>query len=403
MKTTLTIIIFSLFTFHSLAQQYGWVDMSSHVPATISNANLTDVSVVGESVWISTSNLGGVYRSSDGGNSFAFDSMAVGIQGLYRYPDGQRGWAVGGDWAYHTTDNGQNWTPVFIGSTLLSITFANDSVGYATGLNGTVFRTDNNGLTWALQSVPGNLNRDVFDAAFPDSLNPFKGYVCLANGISTIYSTTTGGANWNLVTLTMVTSCVIDFDFIDPSLGWAVGGYGNIFKFYNNSWTYEISPFTATLNAVSATNLGNDVWAVGNIGTTGLILHRDQNGNWAHQVLGQILDIMQGVDAVDEHTVYAVGTNKTFMKYTQLSGIENKELFSGINIYPNPALNNLNIECPQIQNFNVTLFNLLGEQVMQRELKGTKEPIDISTLPAGMYIVKVSGEDWTVQKKLIKE
>jgi hypothetical protein len=74
-----------------------------------------------------------------------------------------------------------------------------------------------------------------------------------------------------------------------------------------------------------------------------------------------------------------------------------------LHLSPNPATSTLNIECPQSQNLNVTLFNLMGEQVMQRNFAGIKESIDISSLPSGMYIIRVSGVDWQVQRKVVKE
>jgi hypothetical protein len=72
-------------------------------------------------------------------------------------------------------------------------------------------------------------------------------------------------------------------------------------------------------------------------------------------------------------------------------------------IYPNPAANVLNIECSPSQNLMLTLFNLMGEPVMQRNSSGTKESVDISFLPSGMYIIKVSGGDREVQRKVVKE
>jgi hypothetical protein len=72
-------------------------------------------------------------------------------------------------------------------------------------------------------------------------------------------------------------------------------------------------------------------------------------------------------------------------------------------ISPNPATSIVNIECPGKQDLKLTLFNLIGDQVMQKDFKGSKETIDISALPSGMYIVKVSGRDFTSQNKLIKK
>lgn len=264
-----SLLICSLLTLHcSLkAQQYGWIDLSNNIPTSVPNANLTDVAAIGESVWISCSNLKGIFSSNDGGQTFVFDSLNVGIQGLYRFPDSQRGWAVGGAYGFKTIDGGQNWSPVFIGSTLLNVTFANDNTGYATGL-GSVYRTDDGGATWMKQSTISNLgNRDVMDAAFPDPGAPLSGFVCVANEISTIFHTSDGGQNWDPVTLSWVTSSVSDLEMISPEMGYAVGGGGNIFCYANDSWTFQNSSCAENLNGVAITPDGEGVWAVGNNGT----------------------------------------------------------------------------------------------------------------------------------------
>ncbi len=73
-----------------------------------------------------------------------------------------------------------------------------------------------------------------------------------------------------------------------------------------------------------------------------------------------------------------------------------------LKVFPNPATSTLNIECPQSQHLNVSLFNLIGEQVIQKDFKGSKETIDISALPAGMYFINIENERNVIIKKIIK-
>jgi len=72
-------------------------------------------------------------------------------------------------------------------------------------------------------------------------------------------------------------------------------------------------------------------------------------------------------------------------------------------IFPNPANESVAIECLEKNGIKITISNIVGECVLQKELNNNVNEIDISLLPSGMYIVKVSGSNWTVQKKLIKE
>jgi len=72
-------------------------------------------------------------------------------------------------------------------------------------------------------------------------------------------------------------------------------------------------------------------------------------------------------------------------------------------IYPNPANESITIKCLEKNGIKLDISNIVGECVLQKELNNNVNEIDIGLLPAGIYIVKVSGSNWTVQQKLIKE
>jgi uncharacterized repeat protein (TIGR03803 family) len=85
------------------------------------------------------------------------------------------------------------------------------------------------------------------------------------------------------------------------------------------------------------------------------------------------------------------------------SNIEETRENANITFNPNPASNILNIECPEGQNLNLSVYNIVGECLLQKAFKSSKETIDISNFPSGIYIIKVSDNNHTVQQKLIKE
>jgi uncharacterized protein (TIGR02145 family) len=74
-----------------------------------------------------------------------------------------------------------------------------------------------------------------------------------------------------------------------------------------------------------------------------------------------------------------------------------------INFYPNPAANKIYIECPENQYINVKIYCPSGEIYSERALNGTRNEIDISHLPTGIYILIFTGDGWIHQEKLIKE
>lgn len=77
-------------------------------------------------------------------------------------------------------------------------------------------------------------------------------------------------------------------------------------------------------------------------------------------------------------------------------------LLSEVNIYPNPASNQLTVEANEtIQ--KVSIYNLIGQEVLTKNPKSTKTVLQINELPNGVYIVSttIDGKDST--SKFIKE
>lgn len=84
-------------------------------------------------------------------------------------------------------------------------------------------------------------------------------------------------------------------------------------------------------------------------------------------------------------------------------GTNNLHNLNKINIYPNPANDKITIDCGDSQNLSMQVFNNVGQLVFTKEINNNKVDIFISWLPPGMYIIKLVGADWTVQKKIIKQ
>lgn len=81
------------------------------------------------------------------------------------------------------------------------------------------------------------------------------------------------------------------------------------------------------------------------------------------------------------------------------SGSFEKEPFS---YYPNPVQDVLNLGYTE-NITNVTVFNLLGQKVMESNANSTSVKMDLSALSSGSYIVKVSSADLVRSIKVIKQ
>ncbi|MFR9165707.1 MAG: leucine-rich repeat protein [Dysgonomonas sp.] len=71
-----------------------------------------------------------------------------------------------------------------------------------------------------------------------------------------------------------------------------------------------------------------------------------------------------------------------------------------VNIYPNPASDVLNIECPD-NILNIEIYNSSGSLVSK--INTGNSAINISELPTGLYIIKISTESKTYMERIMKK
>jgi len=90
---------------------------------------------------------------------------------------------------------------------------------------------------------------------------------------------------------------------------------------------------------------------------------------------------------------------KHVAKFSDITGIQKKTFNNTINIYPNPTSGKFTVE----RKGELTICNLLGEEILSKKLTSSKSEIDLSNQPKGIYIVKVrdNGNNYTI-KILIK-
>lgn len=76
---------------------------------------------------------------------------------------------------------------------------------------------------------------------------------------------------------------------------------------------------------------------------------------------------------------------------TQVTGINSIENNAAINIYPNPANTLLNIQFNSSTKANIfQIYNSTGQEISNKTTTDKTAAIDISTLPEGMYLVKIN-------------
>ena len=85
------------------------------------------------------------------------------------------------------------------------------------------------------------------------------------------------------------------------------------------------------------------------------------------------------------------------------AGTQNLIPENEIKIYPNPTNGKIWISLEEIKNSYAFIYDLSGKLIFQQPLTHKINPIDVNFLPVGVYVIKVVGSDFNVERKLVKE
>jgi photosystem II stability/assembly factor-like uncharacterized protein len=390
--------------------------------------------------------------SQDGGNLWELKSKSSINSYLYsvKFLDNNYGWVCGTGFlpvAANTTDGGANWNSVNVPTNhLLDIYFINKNVGFAVGEASFVGRTTDSGNNWEDLSL-GSVNRSI---SFSDSLN---GWIV---GDRYILKTTDGGFNW--ASQEFIGKELNACFFINSNLGWVIGN--NIIKkttdgglnwidniisgnYYNIFFANEVDGWIAGwpgkilkssdgginwFEQNSGTNLGifsvfgldaENVWAVGD---SGLILKSTNGGdNWIKQKINTntfFLDVF----FTDYNNGWVVGTSGAILHTTnggvtfieeENTSIQPKEYLLHQN-YPNPFNPSTKISWQSSIGSWQTLkvYDILGNEVatLVNEYRNagsyevdfpSVETGRAPSLPSGVYFYQLRTGDYVETKKMI--
>ena len=81
----------------------------------------------------------------------------------------------------------------------------------------------------------------------------------------------------------------------------------------------------------------------------------------------------------------------------------NSEVNNSFYLSPNPTTNKLYIELNGFETAQMSILNNAGQTVIYDQFNNRMNAIDVITLPAGVYIIKVTNNSQTLIKKFIKE
>ena len=84
-------------------------------------------------------------------------------------------------------------------------------------------------------------------------------------------------------------------------------------------------------------------------------------------------------------------------------GIKENSLIKRIRIFPNPCEDNLFIELPGINKYEVNIYNIFGNKVFSKVMNNSEE-LNLGFLKSGVYVLSFTNKDGkTFYKKILRE
>ncbi len=192
--------------------------------------------------------------------------------------------------------------------------------------------------------------------------------------------------------------------FVNNQVGYNVGDCGIIVKTTDGGTTWSIlnSRTTSRLSSVCFTD-ANTGYAVGDYGT--ILKTNNAGASWTRLSSGTN-NILFSVYFNDANTGYVAGYNGTILKTTNggVTFIDDSSFpEKSFSVYPNPATTAITVSIPGIfSKCQLSIMNANNQELITRQITEPATAIDISHLAAGIYLVRITNDQFVKVAKVIK-
>ncbi len=288
-----------------------------------------------------------LFKSTDNGNSF---SEIIGVSGRIFHRDhaGNLFYSVSGGFKY-STNSGGSFTMVNTPDSAFTAAINSSGSLFYINKSNKLFRSMNNGGNWQ------DISKTIINPTFLEfHLEVVADTLYLQSGSNILY-TTENGSTWNGVIVNQLTSIVTAL-CITPDLSYyCLSPYG---FFHTNTPQLKWTHLNASIGQAQNTIYNNYITA-----TDSFVWFLNDTGY-----------------------LYSPRTGKN------LSAITKIRIAETVSIYPNPSSNE--IFCISTgAGKTIILYNMEGKELICTKLDSPTQPIDISTLPAGLYTWRVGGRN----------
>ncbi|HOW25782.1 MAG TPA: YCF48-related protein [Bacteroidales bacterium] len=390
-KQKITLMLLGLVVCGSISAQRGWEKMSSGVVK-----DLNDVFFIDSLEGWTVGNSGTILHTADGGILWEIQPGATTsfFQGIW-FSDDTTGWVVGSSGTMLRTDNkGENWSAANfpIAQGLTDIMFCNPLNGWIVGDLGIIFHTFDGGEKWQYQFA--GVEQSLLSVSFTDVNN---GWIAGSYNFGWLSHTQNGGIEWTDFPLPIddLTYCVF---FISPYRGWA--GTGSMVMYTDDvgdTWSEQLLPEGS--GNVTDLFFINDMqgWAL----TEKYIYYTGNAGmNWELQLQAENSAAFSAIYFTDAQHGWVVGSSGLVYRTTDGggTGLQEIDISDRIVVFPNPAIERLNIrlEDPFCTGTDLTMeiYDQAGHLLfrdmslksneLQIPLNGMKGPVTIRVSQKGM-------------------
>ena len=355
-----------------------------------------------------------------------------------------------------TINGGNQWDSIYSGTNfdLITIKFINQSVGYAIGSNGTILKTINSGINWINVSFSNHLlfdlcfiNADtgwvvgggsggggtvpqgsqgimlktfnggldwIVDSSFDKVISSIffneidTGYYCAQNTthLAVICKTTDGGNTWSTVYTSSGDWYFSHIQFTSAKTGY-INGYNEILKTDDWGLTWMSNLFSVYPQAIFSFQLMDSCNLYYLDGPDICI------GEFCNHITSNCLSALdlRGLYFLDQNYGFVVGIYGRIFKWGYYDGINEKVKNDNIKISPNPFNDKITLtftkEYLTKDNFNISIFNLLGKQVLEidktHDSHSSSIDLELPNYPQGIYFLVIKQKQKVLQTiKLIK-
>jgi len=226
-------------------------------------------------------------------------------------------------------------------------------------------------------------------------------YLLSTNGL--VLKSQDGGYNWD-TSYNNNAQDLEDIKFSSDSIGFIIGDTGLILKTENHGITWEQKEISTIKNLKSIDYLNETTWITA--GQDGVIFITHDGGNSWYLKSSPGSNNIREVRIPDKNEIIVVNNGSLWWAdFNSLTNIESEnEKQNLIILIPNPAKGKITISSSALTGITqLSIFNVSGEKVLERQLINTETQLDISTLPQGVYFVKLQNEKMVELGKIVKE